>query len=78
MKNKKREPLRILSKDRYEDDDYIYIIDHLSDGNVIKNLHPKYPEKSKDEIFKELNPMILNAWDEAQARKKARMVKAEG
>lgn len=76
MKRKIENP-RILRIEEYEDENYRYVVEYWTNGKNV-NMHPKHPEKSKDEISKEVSRKICDALGELMERRQAELAKAEG
>ena len=59
------EPLRVVSTERWEDDEYWYEKQVFNRGGYNIDRHPKHPEKPKEVIMQEAAVLLLRAWHNA-------------
>ena len=56
------EPLRVVERETWEDEDYYYVKETYNRGGTNIDRHPKHPERPKEEIFEEVAQLLLMAW----------------
>ncbi|MBQ3426507.1 MAG: hypothetical protein IJH37_05105 [Clostridia bacterium] len=52
----------IVRRECFSDDDYNYEVLYLNTGTVVRNRHPKVPERDKDIVIREVGALMYNAW----------------
>ena len=61
----KLEQLRVVSVEKWEDDEYYYEKQVYNRGGYNIDRHPKNPEKPKEVIMQEVGVLLLRAWHNA-------------
>lgn len=65
-KKQELEPLRVVKREHWEDEEYTYEKKYFNRGGTQIDMHPKHPKIPKEEVFKIVGPMLLDAWRRAK------------
>lgn len=65
------EPLRVVKRETYEDDDNYYVVEYYNRGGKNTDVHPKNPEIPKEKLLNEIvAPMLIKAWNRPSVQKR--------
>lgn len=65
------EPLRVVKRETYEDDENYYVVEYYNRGGKNTDIHPKHPEIPKEKLLNEIvAPMLIEALNRPSVQKR--------